>query len=675
MINIEQTFTPRVNPADTDYPFGSIKDNTSPGANDGTPLSAVWGNDFEGFRQAAMTEAGITPSGLPDTAQDSQLLDAVKFVANATLRDELADKSGSSLVGTQITTNASIRTVAGKLKETVSLFDFHCDASGNPIAPSPSVDSRPYIQNAIDYLASIGGGTLNIPKLNGNAWYLGSFGAGGIAGHTGIIQLKNNVDLCIEGKIQLSPFFSGKAFQVFVGFDNADPVTSSTLSNCHIYGGGILDFGGVTMPSGGALRNGVTFGKSYNCSMRHMILRNGDMTWGATIGWNGYGLNTVIEDVVFDNLILTANNPDHSTIYVGAPHCGVNRCTFTSTNERAALIACTVELHQHDTWYTNSSFSGYTRGCYVVMHVAESAGAGNYLYNANVSGNTGSISGQFVVFSSDLVSGIQGHVVGCTVSGNTISLADGFQFGSFVDIAPTGSVTEVDVTKILVTGNTYTAHASAFGSAVMTVNATLNGITFSNNYFDTRTLLRMAGPTVGVATCTNFVWDESNTLGPAHSGSRAGLNLLDMQFASVTNSNITLRLASEDTSMYSGILFPSGCVLSFSTIKMLADFTGNMTNTIVFEGNQQAGANVYAEYPTTISFTSYNATGAVAFFSTSASYSWVTHAYPLTSGGDANYNMPAAWTSKFGGQLWGIGFNEVGAIRTGDVRLMVQRKV
>lgn len=99
MINLEQTFTPRVNPADANYPFGSIKDNTSPGANDGTLLSAVWGNDFEGFRQAAMTEAGITPSGLPDTAQDSQLLEAVKAVASNELRSELAGDTGVNLVG------------------------------------------------------------------------------------------------------------------------------------------------------------------------------------------------------------------------------------------------------------------------------------------------------------------------------------------------------------------------------------------------------------------------------------------------------------------------------------------------------------------------------------------------------------------------------------------------
>ena len=125
MINLEEEFSPRVNPADANYPFGSIKDNTSPGANDGTPLAAVWGNDWEGFAQAAMTEAGITPSGLPDTAQDSQLLDAVKVVTSGVLRNELASSAGSSLVGFKQTGSGSVpRTSLRKMRETVSVQDF-----------------------------------------------------------------------------------------------------------------------------------------------------------------------------------------------------------------------------------------------------------------------------------------------------------------------------------------------------------------------------------------------------------------------------------------------------------------------------------------------------------------------------------------------------------------------
>ena len=150
---------------------------------------------------------------------------------------------------------------------------------------------------------------------------------------------------------------------------------------------------------------------------------------------------------------------------------------------------------------------------------------------------------------------------------------------------------------------------------------------------------------------------------------------MDFRFASVVSSNIRLKLASEDASLYSGILFSTGCTVSFTTVRMSADFTGNMTNTVVFENNQQTGDNVYAEYPVNVSFTSYSTTGAVAFFSTGSSYGWVTHAHPLATGGAADYNVPAAWTAKSTGQLWGVGFNEVGGVRTGTVRMMLKRKV
>lgn len=77
MINIEDTFTPKVVPASEDYPFGSIKPNSAQGADDGTRLAAVWGNDYEGFRQKAMSDANLIPNGAPDTATNSQLLDAI----------------------------------------------------------------------------------------------------------------------------------------------------------------------------------------------------------------------------------------------------------------------------------------------------------------------------------------------------------------------------------------------------------------------------------------------------------------------------------------------------------------------------------------------------------------------------------------------------------------------
>lgn len=77
-IKIYEKFAPRANPADGDYPYGSIKNESVPGAKDGTPLDAEWGNDYAGFDAALLDEAGIVPSGDPDTVGNSQRVEAIK---------------------------------------------------------------------------------------------------------------------------------------------------------------------------------------------------------------------------------------------------------------------------------------------------------------------------------------------------------------------------------------------------------------------------------------------------------------------------------------------------------------------------------------------------------------------------------------------------------------------
>ena len=623
---------------------------------------------------AGTVAAGTNPAtsgGVSDTGW--------KLIDGVALRRDLTSNNGANIVqyvfkGLSTSTKRTIQT---KLDERVSLLDFHCDSSQNFVTPGVAVDSRPYIQAAIDCLAAAGGGTLVIPEING-AWYLNSYGTGAIAGHSGILQLKSNVNICLEGQLQLSAtFFAAKPYQVFVGFDNAAPASSGPLNNVHIYGGGTIDFGSSIMATGGSgsLRNGVTFGCSFNCSIRNITFQNGDVTWGATIGWNGYGSNTVIEQCNFVNLILSANNPDHSTIYVNAPYCGVDDCYFASTNARARIIACTVELHQHNTWYTNSRFTGYTRGCYVVMHSTEIGGAGSYLFNAKVIGNSGDITGQFVIFSSENISGTQGRVSDVVVANNVVNVPDGFTGPSFANVTTWEGNNSVDVSRVLIVGNSFTTPAATINAAALTCAGSLKGMTFRSNYFNVRNAIFVEPAAAGVATLSNFDWDETNVIGPFHNGQRSGINLFEMRFASIINSSIAARLSSEDTSMFSVQYYPATCAISHSKIRVAADFTANMTNTVVFENDQQTGANVYAEYPVTVNITSYANQGAVAYFSTGTAFAWVTSARPLTSGGTADYQLPAAWTSKSNGQLIGLGFNEVGASRSGSVRLMLSRKL
>lgn len=89
MLKIYQRYAPAAVAPTTAYPLGSIKNDSVPGADDGTPLEKDWGNNVEGFHQALMAEAALTANGTADTAVASQLLEAVKIVAASVVKTQM----------------------------------------------------------------------------------------------------------------------------------------------------------------------------------------------------------------------------------------------------------------------------------------------------------------------------------------------------------------------------------------------------------------------------------------------------------------------------------------------------------------------------------------------------------------------------------------------------------
>ncbi|AUR84349.1 hypothetical protein NVP1054O_45 [Vibrio phage 1.054.O._10N.261.52.A1] len=80
-IKLTDEFGNRANPSSPAYPSGSLKDETNPGvSNDGSPLSSRVGNDFQGFMQSALAEAGIDANGNPDSVDNPQILNALKKI-------------------------------------------------------------------------------------------------------------------------------------------------------------------------------------------------------------------------------------------------------------------------------------------------------------------------------------------------------------------------------------------------------------------------------------------------------------------------------------------------------------------------------------------------------------------------------------------------------------------
>ena len=80
MLRVRNRYPGRTNVVTNDYPHGSIRNDSAPGANDGTPLEADWGNDYVGFDAALLAAAGITPNEVPDTARVSQRLQALRAI-------------------------------------------------------------------------------------------------------------------------------------------------------------------------------------------------------------------------------------------------------------------------------------------------------------------------------------------------------------------------------------------------------------------------------------------------------------------------------------------------------------------------------------------------------------------------------------------------------------------
>lgn len=105
MLKVFNTYDPRANVANSNYPDGSYKDRSVPGATDGTPIDAQRFNDILGGEEALIAQARIEKSGTPDTALVSDRADAARIVSLLTkVTADLSESNDVIYVGLDITT-------------------------------------------------------------------------------------------------------------------------------------------------------------------------------------------------------------------------------------------------------------------------------------------------------------------------------------------------------------------------------------------------------------------------------------------------------------------------------------------------------------------------------------------------------------------------------------------
>lgn len=570
------------------------------------------------------------------------------------------------------------RTVRGKLDEYASLWDFHCDSNGNVIQPGPSVDSRQYIQNAIDYLADHGGGTLVIPVGD---WYLNSYGPSYISGYSGIIHWKSKVNIQFEpgSKIKLTNFYTGQGYCVFCGFGNNDPLASGDLRDCSITGPGVIDCGVNEQPVGGALCYAFATGKSYNVRVADITVTGGDLTWAGTLGWNGFGDDTVAERIKVINIKRTDvdKNVDQTMFYVGCPRSGVRNC-YMDPGQLAKKITAGVELHQLSTFCTDNIFVGMLRAIYVVMHSSEATGAGPYLSQFTVTGNIASITGQFITLGAESIS-MQTHITDGVIANNIATITPpldpaqpiGRQFiaSDVWQTAPPDS----DTSRILVANNVFFCPTNLSGSAFFFYRVSTRGFYFTGNMMDCRHAVRGDGTGTAAVELRDIVWDKSNTFGPEWMGQRSGTtNLFEFYAASVLRCHFEIAMPNQDSSIANIVYAPPATSIDYSAFIIHPEnIPPSVTALGVAQANKAKSTN-YFSYPETVSFSCFNTAGAVFCFSTATDYSWCAYAEVLSKPGVAGLTTPGSYSIKDNGQLGGVGYNDAATARTWNQRVLLK---
>lgn len=630
--------------------------------------------------------AGAYPKTIPANSTPSSAggvsATGWKLIDGVALRQQLANENGSKLVQYRykdLSTTAK-RTVGSKLDDSVSLWDFHCDSSGNVIQPGPTVDSRQYIQNAIDSLYDAGGGTLIIPT---GTWYLNSYGVPDkIANYGGVIHWRSRVNIHFEAgsTLKLTNYFNERGYCVICGFDGNDPTTSGDLRDAMITGNGTIHCGDNVQAVGGSLSYAIGTGKSYNVDVRDVHITGGDLTWAVTLGWNGYGINTVVDGVTVTEVKKTDvdRNVDQSLFYVGCQFSGVQNCYMRpSESGLAAKISAAVELHQSDTFCLNNQMMGFMRGVYVVLHGAETAGSSLFMSRIRVSGNTAFINGQFVTVGADSI-GYSTHVSDVIISDNICTIMNPVDSAPlvrcfiasdlFVEAPP-----DNETARVLVDGNIFLAPTTTPDSLFFFYRVSSRSFYFSNNICDCRRMVSGDGAGSSFVELRDIIWDSSNKIGSTWLGLRGGnANMFEFYVANILRCKFDIAMPYVDTSIASIFYAPETANITYTVVKVAPEnVPSSVTAVGISAANKNRGTN-YFEFPASVTFSSFNSSGPVFCYSTGTDYGWCGSATALSKSGVAGLVTPGEYGVKDNGQLGGVGYNDTAAARNWSQRVLLK---
>lgn len=141
-INPESRYPGQISPSDAEYPYGKARNITQPGDGSGTPWEAALVNDIFGFQQALLSAAEITPSGDPETATNSQYLNALDARYGLNLLQTTGDSETQAMSQAAVTT--AVAEAQATADEALSIVAVNETASVTWNMETDTYSGRPY---------------------------------------------------------------------------------------------------------------------------------------------------------------------------------------------------------------------------------------------------------------------------------------------------------------------------------------------------------------------------------------------------------------------------------------------------------------------------------------------------------------------------------------------------
>ena len=177
--------------ASGNYPGGSFKNETSPGALDGTPLEKAWANDLLGMRDAILAAAGQGYSGAPDTATTS---DAFNALLTLFLKNADAVSAATANKAVRRDANGRAKVADGVASDDIATFG---QVSGKAYkGPGSTLTNGYFVVNtdAADFIVQFGKSPAASPDSNHTLSFAVPFPNAALVPILGIINATTNHD-------------------------------------------------------------------------------------------------------------------------------------------------------------------------------------------------------------------------------------------------------------------------------------------------------------------------------------------------------------------------------------------------------------------------------------------------------------------------------------------------